>query len=534
MRCRSCGERCLAWETDVHHLVPRAAGGVDHPANLITLCDGCHAARHPNLQGTLARRVIERWGLRLAQWLDGHQRLADFPQSLGAALRLFGVTRLRGRQLDVVLAALRGESVLFVSPTGSGKTLCFQVPVVLGDGFALVISPLKALMNSQVASLTERKVPATFINGDLSPREKEIRYQLLRDHAVKFLYCTPERFDPSTVRSAEVDAMTQARPDYLVVDEAHCIDHWGKDFRPSYGRLGAVRRALGSPPVLAFTATAGVPTQQRILESLGIPDARVVVAGVDRPNVALARLPDVEDADRFPLITRLLGLLQGGRAMIFVPTVRVGRQIQAGLRSLQVDLPFYHSRLGTPNDRDMLLGKFTGRLSPPVRFVICTSAFGMGLDLPDVRLVVHWQHPASVEDYLQEFGRAGRDGRPAVALLFTRSGDSGLLRFMAEKTVDSARLDDDTRSGVLTAKYETIEQMAQRATALGVCFRAMIIEYFEGRRSVQRRSLATRIVEWIFSRPERVAKPRVCCDRCDRVGMDNIEAWVGQVLRSAR
>jgi RecQ family ATP-dependent DNA helicase len=478
--------------------------------------------------------MIERWGLRLAKWLDRHRQLADVPESLGAALRLFGVTRFRDRQLDVVLAALRGESVLFVSPTGSGKTLCFQVPVVLRDGFGLVISPLKALMNSQVGSLTAKKVPATFINGDLGPREKKIRYQLLRDHAVKFLYCTPERFDPTMVRPAEVGEIAQTRPQYLIVDEAHCIDRWGGDFRPNYGRLGAIRRTLGSPPVLAFTATAGMPTQRRILESLEITDARVVVTSVDRPNIALARLPVVEDDDRFRLMAELLRVLPNGRAMIFVPTVRVGQQVQSGLRSLELDLPFYHSRLGTANDRDMLLGQFTGRLSPPVKVVICTTAFGTGLDLPDVRLVVHWQHPASVEDYLQEFGRGGRDGKPSVALLFTRSQDSGLLRFMAEKTVDSAGLDDETRSGVLEAKYEAIEQMAQRASNLGACFRATIIEYFEGPRSAKRRFLATRIVEWIFSRSEHIAKPRCCCDRCDRVGIANVESWVDHVLRPSR
>src|SRR5438874_2452566 len=251
--CRACGDTCSQGEADVHHLIPRAAGGVDDPANLITLCDGCHAAHHPNLQGTLARRTIERWGLRLARWLDHRHELADVDESLGAAMRLLGVTRLRTHQLEVILAALRGESLLLVSATGSGKSLCFQVPVLLSRGCGLVISPLKALMSQQVADLQTKKVPGTFINGDLGPQEKGIRYQLLRDRAIKFLYCTPERFDPGMVREAEVEEIARARPAYLVIDEAHCIDRWGKDFRPNYDKLGAVRRALGNPPLLAFT-----------------------------------------------------------------------------------------------------------------------------------------------------------------------------------------------------------------------------------------------------------------------------------------
>src|SRR6266849_7170776 len=135
--CRACRETCSQGEADVHHLVPRAAGGIDDPANLITLCDGCHATRHPNLQGTLARRVIERWGLRLAKWLDRRGDLTGLDESLGATLRLLGVTRFRTPQLEVVLAALRGESLLLVSATGSGKSLCFQVPILLSRGCGL-------------------------------------------------------------------------------------------------------------------------------------------------------------------------------------------------------------------------------------------------------------------------------------------------------------------------------------------------------------------------------------------------------------
>src|SRR3989454_7284970 len=156
--------------------------------------------------------MIERWGLRLARWLDRQHQLAGIDEALGATIRLLGATRFRTPQLEVVLAALRGESLLLVSATGSGKSLCFQVPILLSRGCGFVVSPLKALMNQQVAALQTRKIPGTFINGDLGPREKEVRYQLLRDGAIKFLYCTPERFDPEMVRQTEVEEIVRARP----------------------------------------------------------------------------------------------------------------------------------------------------------------------------------------------------------------------------------------------------------------------------------------------------------------------------------
>ena len=528
-RCKECGELCAKGEADIHHLVPRAAGGIDDPANLITLCDGCHAARHPNLQGTLARRVIERWGLQLARWLDRQRDLAGLDDSLGATLRLLGVTRFRTPQLDVVLAALRGESLLLVSATGSGKSLCFQLPILLAHGCGFIISPLKALMSQQVSSLQKRKIPSTFINGDLDPREKKIRYALLRDRALKFLFCTPERFDSTMVRPAEVQEITRNRPSYLVVDEAHCIDRWGRDFRPNYGRLSAVRNALGDPPVLAFTASAGVESQKRILRSLGIPNARVVVTGVNRPNIALARLHDVDDQTRYLLIVELLRIMPAGRAMLFVPTIKVGLKVQQGLRALGLDVPFFHSKLGTANDRDMLLGRFLGRLEPAANVVICTNAFGMGLDLPNVRLVVHWQHPASVEDYLQEFGRAGRDGAPSVAVLFTGEKDTRLLTFMANVTVEKSDLHPAGRVAALHAKREGIKQMQERATARHVCFRSAIVEYFGEEQSTRRRALAVRIVEWIFSRSSQITRADGCCDKCDNVRAGTMVGWAARI-----
>ena len=533
-RCKGCGELCAAGEADVHHLVPRAAGGMDDPANLITLCDGCHAARHPNLQGTLARRVIERWGLRLAKWLDRRGDLTGLDESLGATLRLLGVTRFRTPQLEVVLAALRGESLLLVSATGSGKSLCFRVPILLGRGCGFIISPLKALMSQQVSDLQNRKIPGTFINGDLAPLEKEIRYTLLRNHAIKFLFCTPERFDSGMVRPAEVEEITSAKPSYLVVDEAHCIDRWGRDFRPNYGRLRAVRSALGDPPLLAFTATAGVDSQKRILQSLGIPNARVVVTGVNRPNIALARLDGVVDEKRYSLIMDLLRVMPPGRAMMFVPTVRMGNKLQQGLRSLGLDVPFFYSKFGNANDREMLLGRFTGRLEPAANVIICTNAFGMGLDLPNVRLVIHWQPPASVEDYLQEFGRAGRDGAPSVAVLFTGARDTGLLTYMAELTIKESDLDPAGKAAALQAKLDGITQMQQQATARDVCFRSTIVKYFGEEQSQRRQTLAVRIVEWLFSRSNQIARASGCCDKCDQVRVGSIVGWAARIWGSAR
>lgn len=530
--CQDCGETCSRGEADVHHLIPRAAGGNDDPANLVTLCDGCHAAHHPNLQGTLARRILERWAIKLARALDFQNELARVDESFGAAMRLLGVNRLRAHQLDVVLAALRGESLLLVSATGSGKTLCFQLPVLLTRGCGFVISPLKALMSDQVVSLQKKKIPGTFINGDLGPQEKRIRYHLLRNNAVKFLYCTPERFDPKMVRQREIDEMSASRPAFLVVDEAHCIDRWGKDFRPNYGKLRAVREALGNPPVLAFTATAGAQSQRRILQSLGVPNARVIVTGVNRPNIKFLRLANVDPKDRYPLIRRLIRTVSRGRTMLFVPTVKVGQQLQAGLRALGLDVPFYHSKLGTANDRDMLLGRFTGRLAPAVNVIICTNAFGMGLDLPDVRLVIHWQHPASVEDYLQEFGRAGRDGEPSVAVLFTGERDERLLTFMAEKTVEMSAVDEASRTQALEAKLAAIKDMRRIATSKGVCVRSSIMEYFGDTPSRRRRSIAIRIVEWLLLNGVRLRETPYCCDTCDSVrgNVRGVLDWTSRVF----
>jgi ATP-dependent DNA helicase RecQ len=529
-KCRECGIACTSAEADIHHLIPRSMGGPDDPSNLITLCDGCHAAHHPSLQASLSRRLIERWGIRLARWLDKRLANSQGVENLGPVLRLFGLSRFRDGQLDVILAALSGHSILMVSPTGSGKTICFQIPAVLKAGVAYVLSPLKVLMSEQVSSLQRKKLPGTFINGDLSREEKELRYELLQKGVLKFLYCTPERFDVRDKR--EVDRLVGIRPNFLVIDEAHCIDRWGRDFRPHYGQLGKLREALGSPPVLAFTASAGIEAQRRILQSLGIPDAQVFVRGVDRPNISFLRIPEGEPG-RPAKIASLINAVHFGRTMIFVPTVKKGNLLREAMANLGHDVPFYHSQISSSWEREVLTKRFLGQTQPEIRTIICTNAFGMGLDVPDVRMVIHWQQPASVEDYLQEFGRAGRDRKPALAVLFVGPEDLGILEFMAKRTVEKAHLSKGDAAEALKAKLDAISDMQRMAKARS-CLRKLLVGYFQESRLRRRLSIARRLIAWLFEKPEHIEAASLCCDSCAQIGAKDIRRFAEGVLGTPR
>lgn len=533
-KCVECEKSCNSDEADIHHLLPRSAGGRDEPSNLITLCDGCHAAHHPKLSAGLARRAIERWAVTLALWLDRQGSLSEQSKNFGPALRLFGLDRFRDGQLPVVQAALRGHSLLVVSPTGFGKTLCFQLPAVLRRGVSVVISPLKALMGEQVSSLLRRKIPSSFINSDIGADEKRLRYRLLASDSFKLLYVAPERF---FVRNAdEQEQLRSVRPAFLVIDEAHCVDQWGREFRPEYGRLNEVREALGSPPVLAFTATAGQEMQQRILRSLGIPDAQVFVRGVDRPNIALLRWSVPVD-ERPGVIARLcfVPIAARGKVMIFVPTRKIGEALQKHLGEQGLETPFYHSQLSSAWEREQLLKRFSGESRPQIDRIICTSAFGMGLDIKSVRMVIHWQHPSSIEDYLQEFGRAGRDGKASVAVLLhdqrNARRDIGLLQFMADRAVRNAQLSPAEALAASNHKVAQIDRMARITTSHG-CFREALVGHFTGPRRPIRRSFSTWLLELVFADRKVRQHEVVCCDACQQhlIARQGALGFVGRVL----
>jgi len=551
--------RCISCQTEIrppllahiHHVLPHSAGGVDAPANLVSLCAGCHAAQHPNQGMVWVHRSFKNWCYRLAKLCDIEDSLPE-GRDFDAALSVFGKKKFRAGQLPLIAAALKKESVLFISPTGSGKSLCFQLPALMQASYSIVISPLKILMSDQVSHLWRQKIPAAFINSDLSAGNRAEFYQDLQNNMVKLVYMTPERF--FTRREEERQALAQLRPAFLIIDEAHCVDRWGAAFRPEYARLAEVRAQLGNPPVLAFTATAGKEMQNRIMRSLGCDKAKYFVRDVDRSNIALFRIK-VAAMERVVEILRLLSLpaIRGKKVMIFVPTVKIGQMLREDLKNGGADVPFYHARAGNNAfDRQEMVKRFKGESLPPINWIICTKAFGMGLDIANIRLVIHWQQSASVEDYLQEYGRAGRDGRPAVAVIFhggeigtrinTRHDDISLLEFMANKTAEYAvrergrkiiekngqitgqeaeELNED-KDNIAQTEYDNIAALQGMITA-DACFRRAISAYFQRDivQAVRPKFLLSRLALWIVAKLYASNPPpferRFCCDYCEKM-----------------
>jgi ATP-dependent DNA helicase RecQ len=341
-----------------------------------------------------------------------------FTVGLDAARRVlqerFGHPRFRVHQLKVLGPLLAGRNVLAVLPTGAGKSLCYQVPALLGDGLTVVVSPLISLMQDQVGALRRRGIAAAYVNSQLDQEQRRVILDAATGGRLALLYCAPERL-PSLTRRL-IAAGTRVA--LLAIDEAHCITEWGNEFRPVYRRLGVFRSQLGRPPTIALTGSATPAARADILHVLRMPDAEVVVTSFDRPNLSFTVQRVRDDRGRFATIRQRVRA-GAGASLIYAPTRRLTELITRALLRSSVRAAPYHAGLSASIRRRVL----RAFLADQVRIIVATSAFGMGIDKPDVRQVLHWGPPPTLEAYYQEAGRGGRDGKVSDCVVLWRPED---------------------------------------------------------------------------------------------------------------
>ena len=319
-------------------------------------------------------------------------------------------------------ALLSDHDVLLVSPTGSGKSLTYQVAGVLLEGCTLVVSPLLALQQDQIDGLEEvgRKARGARISSAETDAQRREAIELAKTGEVEFLFLSPEQLANDEVRAE----LAELAPSLVAVDEAHCVSAWGHDFRPDYFRMGELIDDLGRPRVIALTATAAPPVRDDIVRRLRLSDHKLVVTGFERPNLRLA-VTRCHDADE--QLDRTVAMVTGsaGSGIVYCRTRRAAEEYAAALEEAGVPTALYHAGLS----QRRRAAAHEAFMADDVRTIVATSAFGMGIDKPDIRHVVHAQVPESPDTYYQEVGRAGRDGEPADATLLYRSEDLSLGKF---------------------------------------------------------------------------------------------------------
>ena len=381
--------------------------------------------------------------------------------------RHWGHDDFRPAQRPALRAVLAGRDLLAVLPTGAGKSVCFQIPALLAPGLTLVVSPLVSLMEDQVAGLRARGVAAASLTAATVRAARRSVGRSAAGGALRLLYVAPERLETPRFRRLA----RGLRVSRLVVDEAHCVSEWGHDFRPAYRRIPRILPLLGRPPVAAFTATATPETRADVREALGLVDPVVLLASPDRPNLRW-RVRRVRDRDAAARAAVATVRRRPGAAVIYAPTRRRSVLVAEALIRKGVAAAPYHAGLPDPARRGIQERFLTGEL----RVVVATTAFGMGVDHSGVRTVCHAGCPASLEAYVQQAGRAGRDGEPALCELVAHRGDLAFQRTLVRRSWPSASLaqavwrvlapDEPTRPGEVRRRLRSVRSLDEVESAL--------------------------------------------------------------------
>ncbi|MCO6355078.1 DNA helicase RecQ [Pseudoalteromonas shioyasakiensis] len=371
--------------------------------------------------------------------------------------QVFGYKDFRDGQEAIIAAALDGQDSLVLLPTGGGKSLCYQVPALILDGVTVVISPLISLMQDQVAQLRALGVPAAYINNSLPFEEQQAVYQQLHYGQIKLLYVAPEK----VLQHEFLERLSHLKLALFAIDEAHCVSHWGHDFRPHYCRLNELKQRFMHVPMMALTATADKATRYDIIEQLQLNHPYVHTGSFDRPNIRYT----IEE--KFKPMVQLLRYLkeqQNQSGIIYCTSRKRVDDVAEKLADAGFNAAAYHA--GMSNEQRQFVQ--SGFARDDIQIVVATVAFGMGINKPNVRFVVHYDIPKSIEAYYQETGRAGRDGLAAEAIMYFDPADIGRVRRFFED------IEDEQRRRVEEQRFNAMASFAEAQT----CRRQILLNYF--------------------------------------------------------
>lgn len=379
--------------------------------------------------------------------------------SLALLKKFYGYDSFHDMQYEVIEHVVNGNDAVVLMPTGGGKSLCYQIPAMLKQGCAIIVSPLLALMKDQVDALVSNGIPAAAINSQQSESmNRNIMENVLKQN-IKLLYISPERL------LADVDSWSKdILINLIAIDEAHCISHWGHDFRPEYSQLGELKSHFPDVPVLALTATADRLTRNDIREQLNIPNAKVFIKSFDRPNISLNVVSGLSGKEKLKRIVSFIERHNHESGIIYCLSRKNTESLASNLQKLGLNAQSFHAGMST-EDKLRIQRDF---INDDLQIICATIAFGMGIDKSNVRWVIHYNMPKNIESYYQEIGRAGRDGLKAEALMFYSFGDVKTLMSFANS------------SGQALVNIEKLNRMQQYAEAT-VCRRRMLLSYFNER-----------------------------------------------------